>query len=331
MNRRHKRLITLLVRLAASILFVGLLSRWLDWQELHHAASKIQIDLFLVSLALVLLNEVIIAIRLRALMESMRLKLTTARVVKIGLMSRFYAVFLPSGIGLLLARWYKVTENRVERLDFAAVTFTEKILFLATTLVSVAVPLLLFPDPEIQSIYAPLLFSLAVIFLIVLFVFSFCTGSLGTRRIVLNIEKIYQQVTGQKSTPVTLVQAALQKVFSSPKRMLKAGLLSILIQTGIILRIGLLILAVGAQLSWSTVLWLGSFIFLIQVIPVSFSGLGVRESAFAFAFSLYGLQAEEGTLVGLLFFLQALIAAGMGGLLELFDRSHLDKPESETK
>jgi uncharacterized membrane protein YbhN (UPF0104 family) len=326
MNRRQKRSITLLIRLAASVLFIALLSRWLDWQELRQAATRIRMDLFLVSLVLVLLNEVIIAVRLRILMESMKLRLTTARVVKIGLMSRFYAVFLPSGIGLLLARWYKVTENRVERLDFAAVTFTEKILFLTTTLVSVAVPLVLFPDPQIQSIYRPLLFSLAVVFLIVFFVFSFCTGSLGTGRLFSNIEIIYQKVTGRKSTPVTLVQEALQKVFSSPKRMIKAGLLSVLIQAGIIMRIGLLILAVGALLPWSTVLWLGSFIFLVQVIPISFSGLGVRESAFAFAFSLYGLQAEEGTLVGLLFFLQALIAAGIGGFLEFSDRSHLERP-----
>jgi len=325
MNRSQKRSITLLIRLAASILFIILLSQWLDLSELRQAAGKIKPGLFLVSLGLVLLNEVIIAVRLKVLMESMVLQLPITRVVKINLMSRFYAIFLPSGIGFLLARWYKVTENRVERLDFAAVTLTEKVLFVTATLVSVAIPLMLFPDPEIQSIYTPLIATIGVLFLVILTVLAFCTSSLGSRKLVRLAEKLFQRLTNREVAPLSALQSALKTIFSSRSRVLKAVSLSFMVQLGIILRIGLLIMAVGATLPWTTVLWLGSFIFLIQIIPVSFSGLGVRESAFAFAFELYGMQAEEGTVVGLLFFLQVIISASIGGVLELFDRSHLDK------
>ena len=324
MKRSQIRSITFLVRLIASVLFVVLLSQWLNYAELKQTAGKINPGYFLLSLGFILLNEVIIAVRLKVLMEPMELQLSLTRVVKIGFMSRFYALFLPSGIGLLLARWYKITENKFERLDFAAVTLTEKILFVSVTLISVAIPVALFPDPEIQTIYLPLISSLILLFLAVSACLSFCNGWLGTKQITLIAERLFQKVTNREFTPLSALQSALMKVFSSPARILRAGFLSILIQIGIILRIGLLIMAVGASLPWSTTLWLGSFIFLIQIIPVSFSGLGVRESAFAFAFHLYGLQAEEGTVVGLMFFLQALTAAGIGGILELFDRGHLD-------
>jgi hypothetical protein len=305
-------------------LFIALLSRWLDYTELKQTAGRINLGFFLLSLGLVLLNEFIIAIRLKGLMQSMKLRLSLARVIKIGFMSRFYAVFLPSGIGLLLARWYKVTENRVERLDFAAVTLTEKVLFVSVTLITVALPVLLFPDIEIRSIYLPLVSSIIILFLIVATFLSFCTGQFGTRRIPGILERLLLKITNRQLTPLSALQTALMNVFSSPWRIARAGFLSLLIQVGIILRIGLLIMAVGASLPWSTVLWLGSFIFFIQIIPVSFSGLGVRESAFAFSFELYGLQAEEGTVVGLLFFIQALTAAGIGGVLEFFDRGHPD-------
>jgi len=325
MKKSRIQAITLLVRLVASVLFILLLSRWLDLDEMKQAAVRIHLGYFLLSLVLVLSNEVVIAARLRGLMGAMKLRLSLARVIRIGFMSRFYAVFLPSGIGLLLARWYKVTENRVERLDFAAVTLTEKILFVSVTLISVAIPVILFPDRQIQSIYLPLLTSIIILLLAVTACLSFCTGSFGTDQAAVSLETALKRVLRKEITPISALQGALRNVFSSPGRITKAGLFSVVIQAGIILRIGFLIMAVGASLPWSTVLWLGSFIFLIQIIPVSFSGLGIRESAFAFAFQLYGLKAEEGTIVGLLFFLQALTAAGIGGILELFDRGHPDR------
>jgi uncharacterized membrane protein YbhN (UPF0104 family) len=238
MKRSQRRAITLLIRLAASVLFILLLSQWLDLTELKTAAGKIRPGFFLLSLGLVLMNEVIIALRLRVMMESMKLKLTVGRVVKIGLMSRFYAVFLPSGIGFLLARWYKVTENRVERLDFAAVTLTEKVLFVTVTLISVAIPLSLFPDPEIQSIYTPLMLTISALLLAILGILSFCTSSFGTNRLVQWVEMKFQKLTGREGAPISALQTALERVFSSRLRVLKAVSLSVLVQIGIILRIG---------------------------------------------------------------------------------------------
>jgi len=108
--------------------------------------------------------------------------------------------------------------------------------------------------------------------------------------------------------------------------LLTATLLSCIIQILIAVRISLLCRAVGVTLPWLNLLWVSSFVFFIQVMPVSFAGVGVRETAFAYTFSLYALGREAGALVGVLFFTQMLIFAGIGGILEIVDRGSRSAP-----
>jgi len=114
------------------------------------------------------------------------------------------------------------------------------------------------------------------------------------------------------------------------KEIVIASLITLGIQTMIILRIVFLFRAVGVDLALLTIIWIGSLIFIIQILPISFAGLGVRESAFAYAFVLYGLNPEAGALVGILFFGQLVINACFGGVLEFSDRGNfyaLKKPD----
>ena len=86
------------------------------------------------------------------------------------------------------------------------------------------------------------------------------------------------------------------------------------------LRLGLLFVAVGASLPTSTLVWVGLLVFTIQTLPISVAGIGVRESAFAIAFDLYGLDIERGVLAGLLLFSQNVLLGLVGWGFELADR-----------
>jgi len=77
--------------------------------------------------------------------------------------------------------------------------------------------------------------------------------------------------------------------------------------------------AINLQLSIIDIAWMGSLILLLQIIPLSFAGLGVREGAFAYLFTLFGLVPEKGFLIGILFFSQMLILSAIGGILNLFE------------
>jgi uncharacterized membrane protein YbhN (UPF0104 family) len=64
-------------------------------------------------------------------------------------------------------------------------------------------------------------------------------------------------------------------------------------------------------------------VLLLQIIPVSFAGIGVREGAYAYLFGLFKLPPELGVLTGILFFSQEILFAVIGGMFELHDmRNH---------
>ena len=81
-------------------------------------------------------------------------------------------------------------------------------------------------------------------------------------------------------------------------------------------RLYALIAATALPLNVLDVAWMGSLVLLLQTIPISFAGIGVREGAYAYLFTLFNLPPEAGVLIGILFFSQMLIMAFAGGALE---------------
>ena len=65
---------------------------------------------------------------------------------------------------------------------------------------------------------------------------------------------------------------------------------------------------------------MGSLVLLLQTLPLSLAGIGLREGAYAYLFRLYKLPPENGVLIGVLFFSQMLKMAAGGGGFELMER-----------
>lgn len=70
----------------------------------------------------------------------------------------------------------------------------------------------------------------------------------------------------------------------------------------------------------STIIWVSALVFLVQTLPISFNGMGIRETGFAYLLGLYGIDPEKGVLIGLLFMANIIISAMVGGILELTDK-----------
>jgi uncharacterized membrane protein YbhN (UPF0104 family) len=96
--------------------------------------------------------------------------------------------------------------------------------------------------------------------------------------------------------------------------------LSIVWQILFICRLLVLIKAASVPLGFMDITWIGSLVLLLQTIPVSFAGIGLREGAYAYLFTLFDLPPEKGVLIGILFFSQMLIVASVGGVLALIEQ-----------
>ena len=67
---------------------------------------------------------------------------------------------------------------------------------------------------------------------------------------------------------------------------------------------------------------------LAMVLPISISGVGVREGGLALLLAPYGVPAEKAVAIGLLWFLLNILCGLAGGLMFLADRKPAPSPNS---
>lgn len=95
----------------------------------------------------------------------------------------------------------------------------------------------------------------------------------------------------------------------------QAFLLSLMIQVLTILEIELISLGLGQHPSFTALFVFVPLIITVMAVPVSISGLGLREGAFVVLFGLTGISAEAATAISFLWFL-SVMAGSFAGLFE---------------
>jgi hypothetical protein len=111
------------------------------------------------------------------------------------------------------------------------------------------------------------------------------------------------------------------KIYGKKKKVVIIGIIySLLVQITIILINFFLSRSLGINLPFISLIAYIPLITIISLIPVTINGLGMRESAYVFLFSYYGIAREESLSLSLLFFATSVIASLVGGLLFIFIR-----------
>jgi uncharacterized membrane protein YbhN (UPF0104 family) len=252
------------------------------------------------------------------LIKNTSIGLSIPSLIKINLISRFYALFIPTAMGREAVRWYKVTKNQSGRLLFLASTIFERSLFILVLILFGTIPLFFYSlNAEIVSlrikILPILILSLIIICsCIVYFIvpnfryfFNFIIIRISQKRFK-NIEfNAFKDNFALREQSYCLY--------------FHVFILGIIWQVVFIIRLFALFKAAALPLTFIDVTWMGSLVLLLQVLPISFAGIGMREGAYAYLFTLFNLPPEKGVLIGILFFSQMLILAGIGGLLEWMD------------
>lgn len=311
-----RRNLSLLFKTLVTLVLLVFLLYEVHWTEFLATLRRVDIGWLIISSLIVLAGEAVIALRLKVLLSPTCFDLSVFKLLKIGFIAWFYAFFLPSGLGLGIARWFLITGNKRGRLIFAFVTFIEKSLFFAVCILSITVPLIVISDNQTAGLREALLPVLLISLVAMAILFTSVLFPLVNRKVGEWLEAIKNRIKYRLDFLAEIKQVS--SLYSGRlDKMGEAGILTLLIQFAILTRIIMLFYAVGANLPIATALWIASLVFLIQALPISFAGLGVRESAFAYAFGLYGLRPESGAAVGVLFLGQLIMCAVIGGILRV--------------
>ena len=315
MNKKLK----LIFRIGISLIFGGYLAYKVDWSLLATALKEVDVFLFLGSTLLIVPSVLTIACKYYLLIRRTAISHSVPSLARINLISRFYALFLPSAVGREAVRWYKVTGNRRGRAFFLAAIAFERLTFLLILLLFGLIPLYFHSlHSEIGALRGQilpailaslLLVSIGIAYYLVPHVNSFLNSI---------IDRTFASRWKHLDISSVLSNVALGKPrMSAYAYVLGLGVFWQIVFVG---RVFVLFKSISVPLGFLDVAWMASLVLLLQTLPISFSGIGVREGAYAYLFTVFDLPPEKGVLIGILFFSQMLLVSGIGGFLELTER-----------
>jgi glycosyltransferase 2 family protein len=271
-------------------------------------ASSAAPGALLAAFLLALLAHVVIADRLRRLVQALGMRLSTLNLLQINLSTVFYGLILPAGnVTGIIARFYRMSRHEPNYAGIAVALAFER-LITTLTLCLVGIAFWLADWPADWPALVLMLSALAA--LLVLHAALFTTapvlarlrGSLG-RWWPDRLTSLRETLRDSRD----LSGAVVAKVFA----------LSILTHALGVIAYGLVASALDLDLSLATIAWTRSAAVLIAILPISVAGLGVREGAMVVLLAPYGIAAADALAYALLAFATTILAVGLvGGLLE---------------
>ena len=280
--------------------------------EIMASIISAKVNYVIIALIISILSQFILAYRLKFLTDRQEISLSTFQLLEINLTTVFYGLFLPGGnLTGGAIRFYKLSRPSNKRVEaLASIAFDRIAATIALCVIGVLFWLFDLPP---DSGYIGLGMIIALGGLLILYIFLFY------KKIMFSLPRYFEL------TNLPLFSKKLNDLFISLNQYKNLSLsslffifmLSIITQLLGILIYFLLAMSLGIDISLITIGWIRSAVIVMTMLPISLSGLGVREGVLLFLLKPYGILGEETLALSFLVFGATLLLIGaIGGLLE---------------
>jgi len=315
-NTRHK----IIIKIVISFLFLSYILVKVDLSLFAKAFLSIKPEYYFISFLVVIVNSYILALKYKIIMKPSGIYQPLSSLVKINFICRFYSMFLTTAVGQGLIRWHISTKNQKGRSNFLVVMIFERSTFLFALCSAVMISLVFTPGLDVKNISDKIYPLLTVVLLLLLLFFFY-----------INFSPFYsfinKAVLWSKNKTKTIIISKLYEIIKSfslyhgeSKIMISSLFLAFVWHLLFLLRVYILIISIQVPLGFIQLSWMASLVLLLQALPVSLNGIGLRETAYAFLFRIQDLPPENGVLLGALFFSQMFLMAAIGGVLHLLSK-----------
>jgi uncharacterized protein (TIRG00374 family) len=266
------------------------------------------------ALSITILATFISAYRLKLLTDKQGMTPSVTQIVRINFITCFYGLLLPGYLASGVIRWHKLSLIDNKKTEAAAAIIYSRINYTIIIIILGIIFLALDVTNVPQTVTILSLLALLTSLLIVYFL-AFNPKSL------LLFDRLYHSKA--HFIPVSLYNMISNLMVSNVKyhdlsRKSFFFIIGVTLMENmlIILSMYCLAIALNIDISIINIGWVRSIINIITTLPISFSGVGLREGGFIVLLKTYGVSGANAVTLSFLVFAMTLFIAGIGGLIE---------------
>jgi len=295
------------LRILISLIVLVIVIASVGVERLWAVLTSVNLGWFLVALAIHFSGVVIRTFRWAILVKSLEVHVSFGRLFYLYMAGTFFNTFLPTGIGGDVVKIIDLAPESGGARAFSTVFADRLTGILGTSLIALCVAIV---DPA--DVPPPIVALVIVV-----------TGSILLATLLLTqqklIDRVMRHVPGWSKL---LGKAKVRKIYEA---LTSYSLGAIARSTLISLPFTLTLIATQYALALSLglivpVQYFALFIpltALVQMLPISFNGLGVREVTFQVLFGTVGVAGEQAVAISLLYYILRVITGLIGGLMYL--------------
>ncbi len=309
-----KKKFALLIKIILTVGILVYIFFKVPFSKILLSISSANIILILAVIALNIPIVLLSSLQTKYLTAVQKISISFGEILKIYITTSFYSSFLPGSLTGGAVKWYKFTKFTSKSSAAAVVVFNRYLEIFMTILIGLLFSL-------------PIVISSSYKYLIILWfiVFAFLISSYFLLLNVTFLKKIQETVdsvkilSGLRSKIINLIEAMVKFHDLTIKDHLE--ILGIMFSYHFLSIIGLYLIAesVNVSLSIFTFGWIRAAVVIMSMIPISYSGLGVREGIMIYLLSLFKVLPQTAFVISLLWFAKNLTIALAGGIVELKD------------
>lgn len=304
------------LKLGFTALLLWLLYRKMDLQAFRSSLQELRWELLPLFYAIAVGNMWISSVRWKLFLRADGVEISTSLLFRSHWISSFFNFFLPSNIGGDVYRMADIGRRSGRPVGSVASVFADRLAgFVAMSFLGFLFPLLgysLIPPEKRMLLLVP-----AVLF------FGFLTAAflLLQQRLLLCFLRFFpQRVREPLMRFATRFFESIHAYARTPAVFLKAVLLSIVFQFFVIVAVYVVGASLRIPVSFAPYCVFVPFVCLLESVPLSLNGMGLRDTGYLFFFEAVGLATAASTsaALSLCYVTLTLFYALGGGLLFLF-------------
>ena len=326
MTASGKSLLRWLLRFAVSFGLLAYVLTLLPLGELGQALLNADVTDVLIAFFFMFAMRYANAFRMSLITSHQGMSLSAWEIFKIGLITVFYGLFLPGTIAGGPIRWYMLSRKDSKPVEtLASMAFAR----LNDTTVMVGVGVIFAALATATTRQPAVILALAAVF----------AGLVAVYLAVLNTRVTKLSVAVLRAIGLYRFKrfaSAFDKLVLSMERYhgLSAGLrlsvwgFSLLTHMFGAVSLYFSALAIGVELPFADCLWIRAVIQVLSMMPISISGIGVRDGALVVLLAPFGVTSAEAVAMSFILLFRLIVAGGIGGLLAATN-THLRRPKDK--